>query len=249
MPKKFSRLTYHAKQRRSKRVGLQDKAVVSILDNGYAVKVKEEEKDTRRRGYWLFISVWENKLFVALRDEDTSEVITILPARYCKYVKKRHKEQARSYKNQIKNLFVRVFPNTHEINAAKNAKKKPTPKPTPKKHEGQNVKSNTNTSTSENTVRFKCYVDISVIKSETLSFPPRHLNIGAVPIGKFGSDPTQYTYMSDFHDWVYYRVKLIRMERFSHEEGNITIHKVRISAAGPHNSTDIYYENNLPLEA
>jgi len=73
-------LSKHALRRLTERTTITENKLVDILDLGYVYTIGIEP--VFEKIHWLFYSINDDTCFVAIRDEFTGEVVTILPIEY-----------------------------------------------------------------------------------------------------------------------------------------------------------------------
>lgn len=76
----FTKFSVHARIRADERLSMSEEDVALLLDHGLAVKISEE-KNTNRI-HLLFYSADDFQCFVAVYDQNTKTVITLLPIDY-----------------------------------------------------------------------------------------------------------------------------------------------------------------------
>ena len=77
--------TRHARERAYERTGMHLREIKQLIDLNRACPLGQEGV----KNHWLFFSMVDDDWFVAVRDEDTKEIITVYPYQYrparCKY--------------------------------------------------------------------------------------------------------------------------------------------------------------------
>lgn len=76
----FTKFSVHARIRADERLSMSEEDVALLLDHGLAVKISEEKNTSRI--HLLFYSADDFQCFVAVYDQNTKTVITLLPVDY-----------------------------------------------------------------------------------------------------------------------------------------------------------------------
>jgi hypothetical protein len=75
-----ARFTVHSFRQASKRLNLDPQEVKKLIDNGLVVLIGKDE--STNKAHKLFFSMVDANWFVAVQDESTGELVTVLPHNY-----------------------------------------------------------------------------------------------------------------------------------------------------------------------
>jgi len=77
---RFTHASHHARKRIAQRCKLDERRLIKMLDQGLCVDLGRKPGCDRR--HWLFFSIPDQHAFVALRDDTTGTMVTVLPLDY-----------------------------------------------------------------------------------------------------------------------------------------------------------------------
>lgn len=113
-------LTNHAFERITQRVSFNPEVVVEILKRDFFVKVGKEDDII----HCIFYSPYDRRHFVALINEVTGDVVTILPLSFYGDVSVKDRNEALKFSSDIRNMLIEMYPDKEVVD--KNDKKEKT---------------------------------------------------------------------------------------------------------------------------